>query len=149
MRENNCIRGPYLSSKLQTLNSSGQKKAARAEASKWKYSFREFPLGWQESFRTMFEVWREVFLWASMQGANTHVNRPIRRGEPWRVGGGERRECADWGIEGVEEALLSIHATSGNPDLRMLRFKGKVGERQVYALLDSASSHSFVYPAIL
>jgi hypothetical protein len=52
-------------------------------------------------------------------------------------------------IEGVEEALLSIHATSGNPDLHMLRFKGKVGERPVYALLDSASSHSFLDPAIL
>jgi hypothetical protein len=39
----------------------------------------------------------------------------------------------------TEEALVSMHATSNNPDLKTMKLKGSFGDKPVYALLDSGS----------
>jgi Reverse transcriptase (RNA-dependent DNA polymerase)/Retroviral aspartyl protease/Retrotransposon gag protein len=49
----------------------------------------------------------------------------------------------------AEEAVLSMFAISSNPHLTTLRFKGKVGGREVCALIDSGSTSSFVNPSVL
>jgi Retroviral aspartyl protease/Retrotransposon gag protein len=55
----------------------------------------------------------------------------------------ENEECK------VEEAVISIFAISGNPHLSTMRFKGKIGLRDMCALLDSDSTDSFVSPNVL
>lgn len=49
----------------------------------------------------------------------------------------------------TEEAVVSMHATSTNPSLKTMKFKGQIGKRPVYALLDSGSTHSFIDPRVL
>lgn len=49
----------------------------------------------------------------------------------------------------AEEAIVSTCATSSNPRLSTMKFKGKIGNRDVYALLDSGSTHSFIHPEVL
>jgi Retroviral aspartyl protease len=49
----------------------------------------------------------------------------------------------------VEEAVISMFAISENPHLSTMRFKGKIGNREICALLDNGSTHSFVNPGVL
>jgi hypothetical protein len=48
-----------------------------------------------------------------------------------------------------DEAIVSMYATHVNPHLTTMRFKGQVGTKSVYALLDSGNTYSFVDPSIL
>jgi hypothetical protein len=57
-------------------------------------------------------------------------------------------------LEGIpndqtEEAIMSMHATSGNPLANTMQFKGHIGEQLVFALIDSGSTHSFVNPSVV
>jgi hypothetical protein len=49
----------------------------------------------------------------------------------------------------IEEAVLSMFVISSNPKLTTLRFKGKVGDREVCALIDNDSTSSFVNSSVL
>lgn len=49
----------------------------------------------------------------------------------------------------AEEAIVSMHATSSNPQISTMRFKGQIGTASVFALIDSGSIHSLVNPAVL
>jgi Ty3 transposon capsid-like protein len=51
--------------------------------------------------------------------------------------------------EMAEEAIVSLYATHSHPQMSTMRFKGQVGLKHVYALLDSGSTHSFVDPTVL
>lgn len=42
-----------------------------------------------------------------------------------------------------------MHATTTNPQINTMRFKGKIGDIHVYVLFDSGSTHSFVDPTML
>jgi hypothetical protein len=44
---------------------------------------------------------------------------------------------------------MSMHPTADHTSPRTMKFKGQVGGRAVFALLDSCSTHSFVHPAVL
>jgi Ty3 transposon capsid-like protein len=48
-----------------------------------------------------------------------------------------------------EEAIVSMHATTNNPKVNTMRFKGYIGKTPITALIDSGSTHSFVNPAVL
>jgi Retrotransposon gag protein len=48
-----------------------------------------------------------------------------------------------------EEAIVSLYASHSNPKQTIMRFKGKIGNKPVCALIDSGSTHSFVDPAVL
>lgn len=52
-------------------------------------------------------------------------------------------------MEGTVEAIVSVHATSNNPNLKCMKFKGQIEGKSVYALMDSGSTHSFIDPAVL
>jgi Retroviral aspartyl protease len=47
----------------------------------------------------------------------------------------------------IEEAIVSLHATSNNPTKTMRR--EAVGQKPISALLDSGRTHSFVDPTVL
>jgi Retroviral aspartyl protease len=49
----------------------------------------------------------------------------------------------------TEEAVVSMYANHSNPYTNTMRFKGKLGDKDVFALLDSGSTHSFVDPSVL
>jgi hypothetical protein len=49
----------------------------------------------------------------------------------------------------VEEVVVSMFASSINSHLSTMRFKGKIGSKEVYALLDSGSTSNFVHPTVL
>jgi Retroviral aspartyl protease len=51
--------------------------------------------------------------------------------------------------EVAEEAIVSLYATHSHPQMNTMRFKGQIGFKPVYALLDSGSTHSFVDPSVL
>jgi hypothetical protein len=51
--------------------------------------------------------------------------------------------------EDPEEAIVSMHATSGNHSANTIQFKGQIGNQPVFALIDSGSTHSFVNPNVL
>jgi polyribonucleotide nucleotidyltransferase len=63
----------------------------------------------------------------------------------------EEEEEANEGVEmnEIEEAVVSMFASSNNPHLSTLRFKGKISDREIYALLDSVSTNNFVHPSTL
>jgi Retroviral aspartyl protease len=48
-----------------------------------------------------------------------------------------------------EEAIVSMHATTNNPKVNTMKFKGYIGKTPITVLIDSESTHSFVNPAIL
>jgi RNase H-like domain found in reverse transcriptase/Reverse transcriptase (RNA-dependent DNA polymerase)/Integrase zinc binding domain/Retroviral aspartyl protease/Ty3 transposon capsid-like protein/Integrase core domain/Chromo (CHRromatin Organisation MOdifier) domain len=48
-----------------------------------------------------------------------------------------------------EEAIVSVHLTKPNPHSQCLKFKGKIGNVPVFALIDSGSTHSFIDPSVL
>ncbi|KAJ1686917.1 hypothetical protein LUZ63_018307 [Rhynchospora breviuscula] len=53
------------------------------------------------------------------------------------------------GEEMVEQAIISMYATSDKQMVSSMRFKGEIGKVPVCALLDSGSTHSFVHPDVI
>jgi Retroviral aspartyl protease len=49
----------------------------------------------------------------------------------------------------LEEAYVSMHATSQTFSYNIMKFKGYIGETPICALLDSRSTHSFINPLAL
>jgi Reverse transcriptase (RNA-dependent DNA polymerase)/Retroviral aspartyl protease/Retrotransposon gag protein len=49
----------------------------------------------------------------------------------------------------LEEAFVSMHATSPNQQPNTMKFKGQLGNTPIYALIDSGSTHSFINPMAL
>jgi Retroviral aspartyl protease len=49
----------------------------------------------------------------------------------------------------LEEAFVSMHATHQNQQPNTMKFKGKLGDTPIYALIDSGSTHSFINPIVL
>lgn len=49
----------------------------------------------------------------------------------------------------TEEAIVSMHVTSSNPQISTMRFKGQIGNTLVIALVDSESTHIFIDPVVL
>jgi hypothetical protein len=52
-------------------------------------------------------------------------------------------------IPSFEEAIVSMHATSNNPKVITMCFKGYIGTIPINALVDNGSTHSFVNPMVL
>lgn len=52
-------------------------------------------------------------------------------------------------LEEVEQAVISMYAANESKKVKSIRFKGKIGQTPVCALLDSGSTHSFVNPEVL
>lgn len=55
-------------------------------------------------------------------------------------------------VEEVEadEAIVSMCATSSNPNLSTMKLKGEVvANKAIFALLDSGSTHSFINPVVI
>ena len=55
-------------------------------------------------------------------------------------------------VEEVEadEAIVSMCATSSNPNLPTMKLKGEVvANKAIFALLDSGSTHSFINPVVI
>lgn len=48
-----------------------------------------------------------------------------------------------------EKAVVSVHASSSNPNLKTMRFTGQIGNKPIVALLDSGSTHTFIAPIAL
>jgi hypothetical protein len=51
-------------------------------------------------------------------------------------------------VKNVDETILSMFVISSNPYLITLKFKDKVGGREVYTLIDSGNTNNFVNPSI-
>jgi Retroviral aspartyl protease len=49
----------------------------------------------------------------------------------------------------AKEVVVSMHATHPNSFMQTMRFKGKISNSFIYALLDSGSTHSFINPSVL
>jgi hypothetical protein len=49
----------------------------------------------------------------------------------------------------AEDTMVLMYATHSNPHINTMQFKGQVGLKPVYALLNSDSTHSFVDPSVL
>jgi Aspartyl protease len=49
----------------------------------------------------------------------------------------------------MEEAFVSMHASSNSQQTSTMKFKGFIGNTPISALIDSGSTHSFINPAIL
>jgi Reverse transcriptase (RNA-dependent DNA polymerase)/RNase H-like domain found in reverse transcriptase/Retroviral aspartyl protease/Retrotransposon gag protein len=49
----------------------------------------------------------------------------------------------------LEEAFVSMHATSPNQQPNTMKFKGQLGNTPIYALIDRGSTHSFINPMAL
>jgi RNase P/RNase MRP subunit p29 len=47
------------------------------------------------------------------------------------------------------EAFVSMHATSSATHTSTMKFKGVIGSKPIFALIDSGSTHSFINPAVL
>lgn len=49
----------------------------------------------------------------------------------------------------AEETIISMHATTSNPQVNTMSFKGQIGDIPVFALIDSRSTHNFIDPNVL
>jgi hypothetical protein len=62
---------------------------------------------------------------------------------------GENIKPSNESIEPVKDAVMFMFAMSSNPHLSTMRFKSKMGKREIYVLFDSRSTYSFVNPNVL